>query len=333
MGTPVAADRRPAADWGRAADGVQLAGIAVFLLLTTTGRLPWSFWIDAIALWPVLLMAAGLRMVVDRTRAPWLQLLAPALVLGTLAWLATSPQPFAPARDWQPVSVERPAGAARLRLEGNILGARLAAAAAPLPAGFLAEGRVASRRGTARLDSPARDGETASIRIQGPRHGGPFLWMPGASDTWDLRLAEGLPVTVKVGGAMSRVALDLRTGRVARATVEGAFMGTDLRLARPEKDTEIRIAGVFNSVTLSVPEGTPVRVHGAGLPFNVVDRGLGGTGPGYDVQLAGVFSAATVEARPAHGERTVPPPPPPPDSAPSPAPSPRPPAEAPPSAS
>ena len=37
-------------------------------------------------------------------------------------------------------------------------------------------------------------------------------------------------------------------------------------------------------MTISVPEGTPVRVHGPGLPFNIVDRGSTGTGPGYDVR-------------------------------------------------
>ena len=54
--------------------------------------------------------------------------------------------------------------------------------------------------------------------------------------------------------------------------------------------------GVFNSLTLSVPEGTPVRVHGPGLPFNAVDRGVRGTEgrPGYDVSVQGIFSAVDV---------------------------------------
>src|SRR5512142_276410 len=81
--------RRPPIDWPRAAEGLQMAGIAVFLLLNTTGRLPWSFWIDAIALWPVLIMSAGLRIAFEKTRAPWILLLGPALVLGSLTWLAT----------------------------------------------------------------------------------------------------------------------------------------------------------------------------------------------------------------------------------------------------
>jgi hypothetical protein len=297
MATTPLADQRPAADWGRAADGIQLAGFAVFLLLTTTGRLPWSFWIDAIALWPVLVMAAGLRMTVDRTRAPWLQLLAPALVLGALAWLATSQDPIVPVRDWKPVSLPRPAGVDSIRLEGHLLGSRLAATSSTLPAEVLADGRMASRRGTARLQAPV-DGATATVRVEGPRRGGPFLWMPGSSDNWDLKLPQSMPLTVKLDGAMSHVALDLRTGRLDGCAVDGVFMGTTLHLPKPARDTELRIRGVFNAVTLSVPEGTPVRVHGPGLPFNLVDRGVPGSGPGYDVQVGGVFTAATVETHP-----------------------------------
>jgi hypothetical protein len=300
MATPSVDDRRPSADWGRAADGIQLAGFAVFLLLTTTGRLPWSFWIDAIALWPVLVMAAGLRMTVDRTRAPWLQLLAPALVLGALGWLATTQGRIVPVRDWKPVSLPRPEGIDSVHLEGRLVGARLDATSSALPAGTLADGRMASRRGTARLEAPV-DGATASVRVQGPRRGGPFLWMPGSSDNWDLRLPETLPLRVELGGAMSHVALDLGSGRLERSDVEGVFMGMDLRLPRPARDTEVRVRGAFNALTLSVPEGTPVRVHGPGLPFNLVDRGVPGTGPGYDVQVQGVFTAATVETRPADG--------------------------------
>jgi hypothetical protein len=322
MATPAVADSRPPADWRRATDGIQLAGFAVFLLLNTTGVLPWSFWLDAIALWPVLIMSAGLRMAVDRTRAPWLQLLSPALVLGALAWLALYGQRHVvTARDWSGVSVPRAASVDRLRLEGALLGTRLLAAAGPVAPGTLVEGRVASRRGTARILPPVVEGTTAQVRVEGPRRGGPFLWMPGASDQWDVRLDASLPLTVALGGAMSRVGLDLTAGRLERGSVEGVFLGTDLTLPRPERDTEIKIGGVFNAVTISVPEGTPVRVHGPGLPFNLVDRGTKGHGPGYDVAIGGIFTAASVSIR-----RNEPEPP----RVPTGAPPPKPPAEAPP---
>src|SRR3970040_1792253 len=76
------------ANRAKAAEGIQLAGLAVFLLLNTTGALPWSFWLDAIALWPVLIMSAGLKIAFEKSRAPWLLLLGPVLVLGLRRRLA-----------------------------------------------------------------------------------------------------------------------------------------------------------------------------------------------------------------------------------------------------
>ena len=95
---------RPRADWGKAAEGIQLAGFAVFLLLNTTGALPWSFWLDAIALWPVLVMSAGVKIAFEKSRAPWLLLLRPVLVLGALAWLASGNRPRRPPGRGRPPS-------------------------------------------------------------------------------------------------------------------------------------------------------------------------------------------------------------------------------------
>jgi hypothetical protein len=90
--------------------------------------------------------------------------------------------------------------------------------------------------------------------------------------------------------------------------------------------------GVFQSLDLVVPEGTPVRVHGPGLPFNAASRGVRGVEgrPGYDVQVHGIFHAIEVRT-----DRAISPEPPPlPASPPAPASPPgstdRPPAEAPP---
>jgi len=70
----------PKVDWKRASDGIGLCVWAFFLLLTTTGVLPWAFWMDAISLWPLLILSAGIQITFEKTRAPWLVLLGPARV-------------------------------------------------------------------------------------------------------------------------------------------------------------------------------------------------------------------------------------------------------------
>src|SRR5512134_676112 len=142
MGTPAVAGSRPPADWRRATDGIQMAGFAVFLLLNTTGALPWSFWLDAISLWPVLIIAAGLKIAVEKTSFPWLMLLGPVIVLGSLAWLASGQRPEGPVGPWEPTSVAREAGTERLDFEAALAGARLRLSGADdVPDGRLVDGR------------------------------------------------------------------------------------------------------------------------------------------------------------------------------------------------
>ena len=329
--TPGAA--RQGADWARAAEGIQLAGIAMFLLLNTMGYLPWSFWLDAIALWPLLVISAGIRIAFDRTRAPWLVLAGPVLILGGLAWLASGARPEAPAGPWKPEVADRPEGVERVSLMTKLVGARLrVAAVTQMPAGRLVDGGSIASHESARLDTDM-DGRLARVRLQGgERHGVVFL--PRRKERWDLRLPAELPLRLRIAGAGVGGDLDFAAGTFEGLQTEGVFIGVDARLPAVRQETDIRMNGVFNSLNLTVPEGTPVRVHGAGLPFNAVDRGVRGVEgrPGYDVHMQGIFSAVEVRT-----DRAISPDPPPLPASPPPAVAPvpsvapgRPPAEAPP---
>jgi hypothetical protein len=311
---------RPGADWARAAEGLQLVGFAVFLLLNTTGALPWSFWIDAIALWPVLVMSAGVKIAFEKSRAPWLLLLGPALVLGSLAWLASGQRPEGPVGPWEEASLERPEGTRQVALEARLAGTRLRVVAADdLPADRLVVGRSVGRSESTRFDAHARDG-VAEVRLDGGRKNVVFL--PRPRQRWDLRVPAGLPLRLDVKGAGVGGDFDLTAGSLDGLRSQGVFIGVGARLPAPRRDTDVRMAGVFNSLTLTVPEGTPVRVEGAGLPFNAVDRGVPGTDgrPGYNVRLEGIFSAVEVRT-----DRSIPREPPAlsePPAGPSPAPTP-----------
>jgi hypothetical protein len=317
---------RPRADWAKAAEGIQLAGFAVFLLLNTTGLLPWSFWLDAISLWPVLIMSAGVKIAFEKSRAPWLLLLGPALVLGSLAWLARGNRPQAPAGPWEEAFLARPEGTTRVALEASLVGSRLRfTSATDLPAGRLVDGRSVGRSERTRLDVRAEDG-VAEVRLDGgKRH---VAFVPRARERWELRLPAELPLDLRIRGAGVGGDLDFTAGSKVALRAEGVFIGVAARLPAPREETEIRMNGVFNSLTLTVPEGTPVRVHGPGLPFNAVDRGVRGAEgrPGYDVNMQGVFSAVdvitdrTISPEPPAAPATSPLPPAPPSPTPAEAP-------------
>ena len=316
---------RTGADWARAAEGVQLAGIAVFLLLNTMGYLPWSFWLDAIALWPLLIMSAGIRIAFEKTRPRWLVLAGPLLILGGLAWLASGARPEAPAGPMEPQVADRPEGVERVDLEAKLAGARLrVTAVTQMPPGRLVDGGSIASHDNARLEVDT-EGTLARVRLQGEKNRVVFL--PRSRERWDLRLPAELPLRLRIAGAGVGGDLDFTAGTFEGLQTEGVFIGVDARLPAPRQETEIRMNGVFNSLSLVVPDGIRVRVHGAGLPFNAVDRGVRGLEgrPGYDVRVQGIFSAVEVRT-----DRAIPAEPPPTlASPPAAAPAPRPPAEAP----
>lgn len=308
MDQPAAQEKtRPTADWARAAEGIQLAGIAVFLLLNTMGVLPWSFWIDAVALWPVLIMSAGVRIAFEKTKAPWLLLLGPALVLGSLAWVAGGSRVDTPTGPWQRQHLARPTGTSSVELAAELFGTRLRVeSAGDMSPATLVEGRSLSAPAEPRIRVEKR-GETAQLRLRGahPR----IFFLPGRRQRWELRLPAELPLRLRVNGVIVRSQLDLSRGSFDGGRLEGVFLSTDLRLPAPHAPERIKVSGVFNALTLRVPEGTPVRVHGPGLPFNAVDRGTSGEPGrvGYDVNVDGIFTAVDVLPDPAPVPATPPP--------------------------
>ena len=290
---------RPRRDWPRAAHGILLIGIACFLLLNSVGRLPWSFWLDAIALWPLLVVSMGANIAFEKSRAPWLVLLGPLAILGGLTWLATGARPGLPTGPWEPQMASRPAGVESLELRTSLVGARLRVVGADVAADQLVNGRLFRRNERASLEVSA-DGPVARVEIKTGSGRGRFFFFPRPREHWDLRVPRELPLSVSLQGVGIGAQLDLTRQLVQKARTEGVFIGLEVRMPAPAQDTNIRLNGVFNSLTLTVPPGTPVRVHGTGAPFNLVDRGVAGEPgrPGYDVHLDGIFTAVAVQTDP-----------------------------------
>ena len=296
------------ADWKRAADGIGLAGVAVFLLLNTTGVLPWSFWLDAIPLWPLLIVSAGIKIAFEKTRAPWLVLLGPAVVLGALAWVASGARADIPVGPWKSEGpLPRPEGATRVDLDLKLFGSRLQVAARELEAGALADARSIERQSSSTL-SVKREDDTAHLRLEASQpHGVVFL--PGRRQRWELGVPTELPLRYGLEGVLVRSRFDLTRSRFEGGRVNGVFMVTQLTLPAVDTPVKLSLNGVFNVLRVNVPEGTPVQVKGTGFPFNLIKRRVVGEPgrAGYEIQLDGVFSAVAVDTgRPRH-DREAPP--------------------------
>ena len=276
--------------WKRAADGIQLIVFGVFLLLTTQGRLPWTFWVEAVSLWPLLLVGAGLRIAFEKSRVPWVALASPLLIAAALVWLARGGRTEGPA-EWVPQRAERPDGVESFRLSAQGALGRLELRAHPVAGGVLAEGRSASRDGGERV-LVRRTDHVADVALRGGKHN---WWLMSGSrrEEWQLDLAPDLPIRFVVEGAGMGGRLDLAEGQFSGARIGGVFNTLELRLPAPQGDAMVTGEGVMNQIKLVVPTGTPVRVHTEGV-MNTVDRPGSGDGPGYRLRVEGVFNGVEV---------------------------------------
>ena len=282
-------------EWKRVSGGLYLVGIGTFLLLTTQGYLPWSFWHRALSYWPVLLVAVGVRLLFERGRAAWAILLSPLLVLGTLTYLAVRDPGNRPA-ERAPLRVERPQGAQRWTLEGQMALVDLQVTARSLDRALLVDGWTApSGRGTIDI---TRSTSAVRVRIGHRRRDWPFLLFPGRPRLCDLGLSQDLPLALDLRLALAHGTLDLTSAPVSRFELQGAFNDLTVRLGAPEADVHLDFAGAFNRVHVVVPPSTPVRVGTDGF-LNSVDGRPEATslqGPGYHLSLDGAFNHLVIRS-------------------------------------
>ena len=218
MCTPAVADRRPPPTGAAPPTASSSPASRCSCCSTLPGALPWSFWLDAIALWPVLVMSAGLRMAVDRTRAPWLQLLvagprAGRAALARLLGASAGPAPrVTGTRLGRPCRRHRPRAARRPAPRHAVRGRGRAGRAGRARRGT--DGEPPRHRAARRAASTARPPSSAS-KARGA--GAPGSGRPARPTSGTCAWTTSLPLTVKLGGAMSRVdARSLRRSPRAR---------------------------------------------------------------------------------------------------------------------
>ncbi len=281
-------------EWRRVSSGVFWIGIGVLLLLNTRGTLPWFFWKDALAYWPIALVALGLRLVFDRSRYPWAVLLSPLLVLGTLAYVATNTA-RAPVGDRFDVHADRPAATDRWTLTGGVHLAAIQLKAGPVAGDRLLDATVISQ-GNPWVRTTNVDGETR-VRIEGERHG-PVIIIPSRDESWDLTVATDLPFALDLNLAFTRGEIDLSSVPVTRIDLQGAFNDLTLRLGVPASDVRIDVQGAFNGLTIVVPPTVPMRTSTDGFVNSVDGRRDAArlSGPGYRLRLEGAFSRTSVRS-------------------------------------
>lgn len=240
---------------------VILIGLGIIFLLNNLGVLSWSIWGTLIRLWPILLVAAGLDLILGR-RSIWGSLAALVLtfaILGVALWLSGAEvglgQQVRSEEIVQPVEeVDR----AELTIDPGIGMLRVGAGSAPA---ILVEGTVdlARREQLARSFTVEGDTGVFVLRTQAGAFG-PFGVGWGAQRLWDLELSPDVPLSVETHLGLGEMKLNLTGLKLERLDVEQGI--GQARITLPgEGRFQARVEGAIGQTIIVIPEGLAARVR------------------------------------------------------------------------
>ena len=286
----------PGVQWSRVSRGILVLGLGLFLLLTTTGYLPWGFWLEAVSFWPVLLIGLGIRIMFRKSRAPWAILLSPVLILWTMAYVANAGV-IARTYEWAPISVVRAPRLESWQLSGDLAFDDFSVNGASLDEALLLTGRTASgQRGRPRMR--VRD-DWAHVTLGKNRFRNiTFHFFPTKLSGWDVEISDALPMKLDLDSAFSDIDLDLSAVQLERLDIEGAFNSLEIDLGDPASNTRLMLDGAFNSLDIRVPWETPISIVTDGF-INLVDRRHDPPpkgAPGYKLYVDGAFNSVSISS-------------------------------------
>jgi hypothetical protein len=246
-----------------------LIGLGVVFLLNNLGILSWSVWEVILRLWPVLLVAAGLDLLLGR-RSIWGSLLAlvlTAAVLVGVLWLFRTGA----------ISGQAPAEEVRQALDGATRAEVVIAPAVgavhveALPeSNALVSGVIRPISGERVSRDFAVDGETAMFALRSAGTFGPFApfaggW--GGGPGWDLGLNADVPLALEISLGVGESDVDL-TGLQVRDLEVSMGIGQTTVVLPDEGRFGAKIEGAIGQTVVVIPAGLAARIQ--------VDTGIAG---------------------------------------------------------
>ncbi len=266
---------------------VILVGLGAILLLENMGLLSGSLWTVLLRMWPLILIAVGIDLLIGR-RSTWGALLSLLLIVAIFVggfWLAgvrvqsgTQVQPTQDVR--QPVGTAK---AAEILLSPSA--GQLELTAAPGSADLL-RGRVPSEMGSAVTLNVSAAGSLARLELRDSGAVGfPFV-VSGDRAAWTLAVTDQVPVDLKVAMGAGEMTLDLGGLDITHLEVDTAVGQTTIRL--PSRGHfQGKVNSAIGQIVIEVPSGLGLRLHlssgiaGVSVPPSFRHEGDDYTSPGY----------------------------------------------------
>lgn len=265
-----------------------LIGLGVVFLLNNLGVLEWGVWWTLLRMWPILLVAAGIDLLIGR-RSRLGALVAVVLIAALFAgafWLVWNDVRIDRAEDGEEISYALD-GASRAEVVlGPAAGSlRLAALSEPSD---LAQGTIRLGSGEDLRRTYDVAGGVASLALES---GGVVLGpgAPGVDErSWDLRLNRDVPLDLQIDLGVGEAEIDLAGMALEDLEVDMGVGQVVVTLPAEAGDLRATVDGAIGQIVILLPEGLGVRLQmdtalvGRQIPPGYEQRGDVFLSPGYE---------------------------------------------------
>lgn len=237
-----------------------LITIGVLFLLANFGYISGSFWLSLLQYWPLILILLGLEILLGRTwQGQILVLLVGLLAVGGVVWLLMNPALAPLGVGMQTETVGEPReGVQSARLELNTgVGDLDVRPLAGADANWI-EGTVSHPTSLRLRQVYQVTGGAAQLKLDTE---GNVVFMGNSSERWNIHVAQGMPVTLKVDAGVGGSKLDLNALNVTDLDLNTGVGGTEVVLPSGAGTVNARIKGGIGGLTVLIPVGVPARIR------------------------------------------------------------------------
>lgn len=232
--------------------------IGGWLLLNNLGVIERSLWSLALQLWPAVLLAIGVDILIPRRSALGVLVAIIAVTgvfVGSIWLLNLVGQPLG-----EGVAVSQSMGeiqSAEVRLEPAIGLLQVDGNAGP---GLLVEGAADAIGSNEPAASYSQTGGRGRFHLTPLERPGVTVLIPTTRTTWDLSLGDSLPIDLRVDMGVGEVNLDLADVRID--DLEASFGVGRAEITVPEqRSLAARVEGGVGEILVRVPTGSNVRLE------------------------------------------------------------------------
>lgn len=234
--------------------------IGLALLLSNLNRISWSPWEIVLSLWPVLLVAFGVDLVLGK-RTIWNRLLAGLIILVVMGGIVAFFDLGSVEKSARVEQIEQQNGdalRADIHLEPSVGFIKVFAQGNP---GMLLEGEVRLWQGETLHQEFTVDGGRGNLELGSS--GILFLYEPGISNRagWEMGISSQIPVALYIDQAVGEWSLDLSELQLEDLDLRLAVGSTEITLPR-DNDFSGEISQAVGEITIYVPDGVAVRIEG-----------------------------------------------------------------------